>query len=132
MDRKFIITVLVVFVVSMVLGFVTHGWALKDEYMETGIYRPENEQQARMLWMLIAHFIMSVAFVVLYRKGREEKPWVGQGLRFGFWIALFAAVGVYLIYYVVLPTPEMLVFRQSVYDTINLMVMGLVVAFMYR
>jgi len=132
MDKKFILSVIVIFVVSMLLGFITHGWALKDEYMATGIYRPESEQEAKMVWMLLAHLLMSLAFVVLYRKGREDKPWFGQGLRFGFWLAMFAAVGVYMIYYVVLPTPELLVFRQSVYDTINLMVMGLVVAFMYR
>ena len=136
MDKKFILSVIVIFVVSMLLGFITHGWALKDEYMATGIYRPEAEQQAMMVWNRLllgfSYLPMSVAFVVLYRKGRVDKPWLGQGLRFGFWIAMFAAVGVYMIYYVVLPTPELLVFRQAVYDTINLMVMGLVVAFMYR
>lgn len=132
MDKKFFLSVIVVFVVSMLLGFITHGWALKDEYLATGIYRPEAEQQARMIWMLLGHLFMSVAMVVLYRKGREDKPWAGQGLRFGLWLGMFAAIGVYMIYYVVLPLPEILVIRQAVYDTINLMIMGLVVAFVYR
>ena len=85
-----------------------------------------------MLWMLLAHVIMSVALVVLYRKGLEDKPWVGQGIRFGFWLAMFASVGIYMIYYVVQPLPELLVVRQAAYDTINLMILGLVVAFMHR
>jgi len=132
MDKKFILSVIVIFVVSMFLGFLTHGWALSDEYNATGLFRPEAEQQNFIGWMLLAHLIMSVAFVLLYRQGREDKPWLGQGLRFGFLLALFASVGIYMIYYAVQPIPEMLAIRQAVYDTVNMMVLGLVVAFMYR
>jgi hypothetical protein len=37
-----------------------------------------------------------------------------------------------MIYYAVQPMPEMLVFRQAAYETVNLIILGLVVAFMYR
>ncbi|NND45302.1 MAG: hypothetical protein HKN58_08255 [Xanthomonadales bacterium] len=132
MNKKFILSVIAVFVVSMVLGFVTHGWLLSDEYNATGLMRSEAEQEAHAMWMLLAHVIMSVALVVLYRKGLEDKPWAGQGIRFGFWLAMFGAVGVYMIYYAVQPVPGMLAVRQAAYDTINLMILGLVVAFMHR
>jgi len=132
MDKKFILSVIVIFVVSMILGFITHGWALSDEYNATGLFRPEQEQQNFMVWMLLAHAVMAYAFVAIYRRGHEDKPWMAQGIRFGFLMALFAAVGIYLIYYAVQPLPEMLVFRQAVYDTINLMVLGVIVAWMYR
>ena len=132
MDKKFLLTFIVVFVVSMILGFITHGWALMDEYNATGIYRTEEAQQDLMMWMLLAHVIMAFAFVKLYAGGREDKPWLGQGLRFGFYFGLFAAVGIYMIFYVVLPMPEMLAFRQAAYDLINMMVLGAVTAWMYR
>ena len=132
MDKKFIFTFILVFVVSMILGFITHGWALMDEYNATGIYRTEAEQQSMMVWMLLAHVIMAFAFVKLYVGGREDKPWLGQGLRFGFYFGLFAVVGIYMIFYVVLPMPELLAFRQATYDLINIMILGVVTAWMYR
>ena len=132
MDKKFILSVLLIFVVSMVLGFVTHGWALADEYFATNLFRDPAEQEAMMHWMLIAHIILATAFVALYRKGVEDKPWMGQGVRFGLLIALIAYVPIYIIYYVVLPMPEMLVFRQAAYETVNSVILGLAVAWMYR
>ena len=132
MDKKFILSVVLIFVLSMVLGFITHSWALTDEYEATGLFREATAQEALFPWMLLAHFILAVAFVALYRKGVENKPWIGQGIRFGLLIALIAYVPFYMIYYVVQPMPEMLVFRQAVYETINTAVLGLAVAWVYR
>ncbi len=132
MDKKFILAVVLIFIVSMVLGFVTHAWVLSAEYQATGLFRPDAEAQAYFPYMLLAHVIMAFAFVWIYRQGREDKPWVSQGVRFGVAIALLAAVPLYLIYYAVQPMPEMLVFRQATYDTVNMVILGLVVAWMYR
>ena len=65
-------------------------------------------------------------------RGVENKPWLGQGLRFGLALALFCTVPIYLIYYCVQPVPEMLVIRQIAYDLILMLVVGAVVAFLYR
>jgi hypothetical protein len=132
MDKKFWLSSLLILVLSMILGFITHGWALADAYNQTGIYRSEADQQSLMHLMILAHVIVALAFVALYRKGVEDLPWFGQGFRFGLLIALIAAVPIYMIYYVVLPMPEILAFRQSVYDTINFVILGLAVAWMYR
>jgi hypothetical protein len=85
-----------------------------------------------MVWMLIAHVIMAGAFVWIYSRGKESKPWLGQGLRFGLAVALLAVVPIYLIYYVVQPQPGMLVAKQIVFDTILTLVVGAVAAFIYR
>ena len=132
MDKKFFISVVVIFVLSMVIGFVNHGLVLSDEYQATGLFRPDAEAQAYFSWMLIAHVIMAFAFVWIYRFGREDKPWAAQGVRFGIALALLMAVPIYLIYYAVQPMPELLVFRQITYDTLGLVILGLAVAFMYR
>jgi hypothetical protein len=132
MDKKFILSIVLIFVLSMVLGFITHGWALNDEYMATGIFRSAAESEALFPWMLLAHVILAFAFVSIYRRGVEEKPWVAQGVRFGVLVALLAAIPIYIIYYVVQPLPEMLVFRQAAYETVNIVILGLAVAWMYR
>ena len=132
MDKKFILSVVLIFVVSLVLGFITHGWALNDEYIATGLFRAPADQEALFPWMLLAHVILAYAFVALYRGGVESKPWVAQGVKFGVLVALLAAVPIYIIYYVVQPMPEMLTFRQSAYEMVNMIILGLAVAWMYR
>jgi hypothetical protein len=75
---------------------------------------------------------MAGAFVWIYSRGRESKPWLGQGLRFGLAVALLAVVPIYMIYYVVQPEPGMLAVKQIVFDTILMLIVGAVVAFLYR
>lgn len=112
----------------MVFGFANHGMVLAEEYQATGLFRPHAEAEAYLIWMLLAHVIMSLAFVWIYQQGCEDKPWVSQGIRFGIIITLLMVVPIYLIYYAVQPMPGMLVFRQITYDTLALVVMGLAVA----
>jgi hypothetical protein len=132
MNTKFLITWLVIFILWMAGGFVVHGQLLADEYVATGLMRPVAEQQQYFVWMIAAHLIMAAAFVWIYARGRESKPWLGQGLRFGLAVSLLAVVPIYLIYYCVQPLPGVLVVRQIAYDTIVTLVIGCAVAFMYR
>lgn len=132
MNKKFLVAWLVVFVVMFLGGFVIHGMLLQDEYMATGLMRPEAEQEGFMVWMILAHVLMAGAFTWIYARGVENKPWLGQGLRFGLALALFCTVPIYLIYYCVQPVPEMLAIRQIAYDLILMLVAGAVVAFLYR
>jgi magnesium-transporting ATPase (P-type) len=132
MNAKFLIAWLVIFILWMAAGFAVHGQLLADEYLATNLMRPVEEQQQFFVWMLIAHLLMAGAFVWIYARGREARPWPGQGLRFGLAIALLAVVPVYLIYYCVQPMPGILVVRQIAYDTIVVLILGAVVAFLYR
>jgi hypothetical protein len=132
MNAKCLIASLVIFVLWMAAGFVVHGQLLAGDYLATGLMRPVEEQQQYFVWMIIAHLLMAVAFVWIYTRGREAKPWLGQGLRFGFAVAVLACIPIYLIYYCVQPLPGMLVVKQIVFDTIVLLILGAVVAFLYR
>lgn len=132
MNARFLIAWLLLFILWMAGGFVVHGQLLADEYTATGLMRPVEEQQQYFVWMIIAHLVMAAAFVWIYQRGREAKPWLGQGLRFGLAVALLAVVPIYLIYYTVQPVPGMLALRQIAYDTIVTLVLGGVVAFLYR
>ncbi|MBX3703483.1 MAG: hypothetical protein KF822_06905 [Steroidobacteraceae bacterium] len=132
MNAKFLIAWLLLFILWMAAGFVVHGQLLADEYTATGLMRPVEEQQQYFVWMIVAHLLMAGAFVWIYARGREAKPWLGQGLRFGLAVALLAVVPVYLIYYTVQPMPGVLALRQIAYDTIVVLILGCVTAFLYR
>jgi len=132
MNAKFLVAWLVIFILWLAGGFVVHELLLGADYAATNLMRSEQEAQQLMVWMLVAHVIMAGAFVWIYSRGKESKPWLGQGLRFGLAVALLAVVPIYLIYYVVQPQPGMLVAKQIVFDTILTLVVGAVVAFLYR
>ena len=131
MNKKLLIAWLVVFVLYMAGGMLVHGVILGDDYMATGLMRPEAEAEKLMHLMILAHVLMSGAFVWIYARGVENKPWLGQGLRFGLAVAVLF-VPIYIIYYVVQPTPGELAAKQIVLDTILTLILGAVVAFLYR
>jgi hypothetical protein len=131
MNKKFLVAWLVVFVLYMAGGIVVHGVILGDDYTATGLMRPEAEAEKLMHLMILAHVLMSGAFVWIYARGVENKPWLGQGLRFGLAVAVLF-VPIYIIYYVVQPTPGELAAKQIVLETILTLVLGAVVAFLYR
>lgn len=94
--------------------------------------RPEEEQAGLTHFMLLAHLVMAGAFVWIYQRGVEDKPWIQQGLRFGIAAALLTTIPMFTIYYVVQQTPGMLAFKQSIGDTAVVIIVALVAAFLSR
>jgi hypothetical protein len=110
-----------------------HGVLLHDDYAQLpNLFRSEADSQAYLPLMILAHVIMAGAFVWIYARGVESKPWVAQGLRFGVAVALLTIVPTYLIYYVVEPMPGATVVKQIVCDGILVTLLGAIVAFVYR
>ena len=133
MNAKFLISWLVMFILFMAAGFAVHGTLLKADYESTGLMRSEAEQQQFFMWMIIAHVFLAGAFTWIYSRGMEPaRSWLGQGLRYGLAVACLTAVPYFLIYYTVQPLPGMLVAKQIVFDTIVYMVIGAVLAYLYR
>lgn len=133
MNKKLFIAWIVVFVAWMAGSFLIHGTLLHDDYAQLpNLMRPEAEAQQYFGLMLLAHIVMAGAFVWIYSRGIESSPWLGQGIRFGLAIALLAVVPMYTIYYVVQPMPGALVGKQIVFDTALCVVLGIIVAFLYR
>jgi hypothetical protein len=133
MNKRFLIAWLVLFIVWFFGSFINHGVLLHNDYMQLrNLFRTEQESQAFFPYMILAHVMMSGAFAWIYARGVEARPWVGQGLRYGVAVALLMIVPLYLIYYVVQPMPGVTVVKQIVFETILMLVLGLVVAFMYR
>ena len=134
MNKKFLMSWIAVFVIWMVGSFVVHVVLLGADYAnaESNLMRPEAELEGLFHWMLLARVIMSGAFVWIYGRGKEDKPWVQQGVRFGIAVALLAAVPAYMISYVVQPTPGIIVVKQIIFDSVLIVILGIVVAFLNK
>jgi hypothetical protein len=133
MDRRFFIAWVVLFVAWMAGSFLVHGTLLHTDYSQLpNLFRTEEDAQRHFPLMILAHVILSGAFVWIYARGAENKPWPGQGVRYGIAVALLSFVPIYVIYYVVQPMPGSLVIKQIVLDGILLLLLGAIVAYLYR
>ena len=133
MDKKFLISWAVVFVIWMAGSFFIHAVILQSSYATMpNLFRTAEETEAYSHWMLLAHIMMAGAFVWIYRRGREDKPWLGQGARFGAAIAVLTVIPIAMIYYVVQPLPGMHVVQTIVYETALAVVLGMAAAFLNR
>jgi hypothetical protein len=133
MNKSFLGTWVVVFILWMVGSFIVHATLLHSDYMALStMFRTEADAQQHFPLMIVAHVILAGAFTWIYLRGHEAKPWLPQGLRFGFAVALLTVIPTYTIYYVVQPMPGMTVVKQIVFDSIVLLVLGAAAAFMNR
>jgi hypothetical protein len=133
MNKKFFIGWLVIFVAWMAGSFVVHGVLLHDDYSKlSGVFRSEADAQRFFPLMILAHVILAGAFVWIYSRGVEARPWLPQGIRFGLAIAALTIVPTYIIYYVVQPMPGAVVVKQIVFDGILMLILGVITAFLYR
>jgi len=133
MNNKFLLGWVLVFVAWFIGSFLVHGVLLRADYMQLGtLFRNQTEQQGFFPIMLLAHVLLAGAFVWIYARGVEGKPWPAQGVRFGIAVALLTVVPTYLIYFAVQPLPAVLVAKQIIGDTVLLLILGCVVAWVYR
>ena len=120
------------FIMAWALSFVVHGLLLGGDYAVTPGMRPPAEAQKIIGWLILAQALFGAAFAWVYVQGKEDKPWLAQGIRFGIAIAFLTVIPTYLIYHVVTPVPLALALKQIVYDTIRVVLMGIVLAWINR
>lgn len=129
MNKQFILSVVVLFIASMLLGFIIHGTLLKPDYDRTSLMRSEEQQMRHMPAMMVAHVLVAIGMTAIYRRGRESvRPWPGQGVRFGILWAIAVSIPIFLIYYAVQPMPLSLTIKQIIYESIASVLLGITVA----
>jgi hypothetical protein len=135
MNKRFVISWLVLTVVSFLFGFLVHGLLLADHYsaLVPNMFRSPEDSQKVFHFMILANVLFSFGFTWIYRKGFEPgKPVIGQGIRFGLAVAALSIIPRYLIYYTVQPTPGNLVAGQIAFDTIAIVILGIIAAMLNR
>ena len=134
MDMKKTIGAIVAgYVVQFGGNFLIHGVWLKQDYINTAsLWRSSEAMNSRMWAMFLGVLIYAVGTVLIYVRGVESKPWVGQGIRFGILLALVTTVCNSLISWVTMPMPHMLAVKWMVGEGLLAILFGLVVAAICR
>ena len=134
MDMKKTIGAIVAgYVVQFGGNFLIHGVWLKQDYINTAsLWRSSEAMNSRMWAMFLGVLIYAVGAVLIYVRGVESKPWVGQGIRFGILLALVTTVCNSLISWVTMPMPHMLAVKWMIGEGLLAILFGLVVAAICR
>lgn len=131
--KKFALTVVVVFVVNAVSSFLIHAVLLSTDYAQhPNLLRTQEESQAYFPFMLLNFLFFSLGFVWIYAQGVEDKPWLGQGVRFGLAVWVITSLSTYLTYYAVQPWSGGIVAKQISFELVRGLLLGLVAAALYR
>jgi hypothetical protein len=133
MNKQFLISAAIMFVATLLAGFVVHAILLGQDYAALpNLYRTEEDSQNYFHYMLLAHVLIGIGLTWVYRMGMDDSPWPGQGLRFGIAIVILIPIPTYMIYYAVQPMPEALAVKQILYDGTAFILMGILVAFLNK
>jgi len=131
--KKFMVAWVVVFIAWFMGSFVVHGVLLHADYMQVPtLFRMNDDAHVFFPLMSLAYLPLSGAFVWIYARGIAPRPWLGQGLRYGMAIALLATVPNDIIAYTVQPLPGLMVIKQIIFESILVVLLGVIVAWLYR
>jgi hypothetical protein len=97
-----------------------------------GSFRPWDEELRLYPVLIVADLIFTGAMVYFYTRWARPGPWLTQGLIFGGQAALFAVFPMVIRNFVALPEGQKMLIQQIVYLGILLMIIGAVLAFVYR
>jgi len=117
----------------MATGYLINGvWLMRDYMLTPDSWRPQAVMQHKFWIMWAAELLFTVMFVWVYSRGLEKKPWVGQGIRYGIVMSLLVMIPESLYEYVIYRVNHVLAVKWMASGTVQFIVMGLIVAFVYK
>jgi hypothetical protein len=127
--KRIIAAMAACFVLLSAGRYLIHSVWLADAYLETiSVWRPQDSMLSHLWILYVANLVLAVAAVLIYVRGVEPKPWLGQGLRFGILLALVTAVPQSLVEFVVYPIPHMLAIQWIIGEGALAVLLGVLAA----
>ncbi|MCX8010527.1 MAG: hypothetical protein N3A61_05195 [Ignavibacteria bacterium] len=132
--KRFIIALVVVFVVLEILGYLIYNLILASQYQAEelkSVFRSMEDMSSKMWVMWVTDLIWSFFFVFLFAKGYENRG-IMEGVRFGFYIGIFWGMVSAYQSYVICPLPYSLIFQWFIYSLIMMIILGVLTALIYK
>jgi hypothetical protein len=128
--KRFFIAVLAILVAVVATNIIIHSFILMDTYVSLKqIWRPD---MMNLMWiMYVTDIALAFLFVYIFTKGYENKG-ILEGIRYGLLMGLLldglGTFGQYMVY----PIPLSLAVQWFVYGMIRFVILGIIVALIYR
>ncbi len=131
LNKRFIIAAIVMIIFVQIYEFAIHAGALSGLYGSlASVWRPEEDMQSFMPWMILGQVLFAIMFCVLYTCSKCRNT-VSQGVTFGLIVGvLFSSAS--LIFYAVLPITFNLMIMWVITGIIECVLMGLILSFLLK
>jgi hypothetical protein len=131
--KKLAIATIAAYVVLMATNYLIHSiWLMPDYEAIASSHRTVEGIMHRFWAMALGQFFFAAMFSYIYTRGRENKPWLEQGIRYGIVMTFMTVVPYSLSEYVVYVVNYMLVIKWMVAGGIQLIILGLIVAAIFK
>lgn len=132
-SKKLIAAIVLGYVLLGLLGYLIHGVLLLPTYRaHEGIWRDEETMMHKRWVMWVGELMFTAVFAWIYTRNVENKPWAGQGIRYGMLMTLLTVIPTVCSQYVVYPLTYPLALKWMVAGGVELILLGLVVAYFCR
>ena len=127
--KKLVLAMVICYIVLMGTNYFVHSvWLMRDYAATPNTWRPMADLSHKMWVMFVGQAFFAVLFCYIYARGAEAKPWLGQGIRYGILITLFAVIPYSLGEYTVYNVPHLLAVKWMVAGFVQMIILGLIVA----
>jgi len=130
--KSFLITVVVLYVVVQVLGYLVHQVWLTPVYEElAAVFRPRAEMDELMWVFFVTSAIFVLVFTYIFIRGREGKG-IMEGVRYGALMGLLYNITVSYDSYVVYPLTYSLTLKWALSGFAISVILGVVASLVYK
>jgi hypothetical protein len=127
--KKLVLAIIVAYIVLMGTNYLVHSvWLMPDYDAIAASHRNAEGIMHRFWAMALGQFFFVAMFAYIYTRGREAKPWLEQGIRYGIVMTFMTVVPYSLSEYTVYIVPYRLVIKWMIAGGIQLLILGLIVA----
>jgi hypothetical protein len=127
--KKLLLAIVAAYIVLMFTNYLVHGlWLMSDYAAMPASHRSPQGIMHRFWAMAIGQFFFAAMFAYIYARGRERKPWLAQGIRYGIIMTFMTVIPYSLSEYVVYIVPYQLAIKWMIAGGIQLVILGLLVA----
>ncbi len=128
--KRWLLASIAVFATIGLTEYIVHSLILMDTYIATDhIWRPMAEMKTSA--RLLSSLVFSLLFVFIFTKGYEGKG-ISEGVKYGLWMGLFVSIPKAYGLYSVLPIPYSLAIQWWIYETIQIIIYGIIAAAIYK
>ena len=131
--KKWLVASIVAFVALVVMAWLVHGAILGDAYKaKPELWASESTMKSNMWSLYLGYLVLAGMLALIYAKGCEGKPGLGEGFRYGLYIGFLTAVPRFFIGYAVFPYPANIAVTWLVAGIVESVILGLIVGALYK
>ena len=133
MTKRNLLAIVAGFVLLVGGRYLIHSVWLAGVYAENATLWRSQSAMLHRLWVIhLANLILAAGAVLIYVRGIEPKPWLGQGIRFGILLALVTAVPQAMVEFFTYPIAPELAVQWIIGEGLLAVLLGVVAAAICR